>query len=281
MPTGPDAAASGSVPLVPVPVVPDTVVPGTVTPETEAPAAAAAIFGPVLPLAEQYAGLLTGPAVERGLLGPAEAGRIWERHLLNCAAVAELTGSPGTLIDLGSGAGLPGIVLALLLPGTEVILLEPMARRVAFLGECVRALGLANAEVCRGRAQDMAGRLTADVVVARAVAPLDKLAPMAAALARPGGTVLAIKGAGADDELSRARPVLARLGARDADVIRIGGGKVDPAATVVRFVTGPARTRSGRQPAPGMDGYRPAGRGGTGAAARGQQRRPNARRSGG
>jgi 16S rRNA (guanine527-N7)-methyltransferase len=232
----------------------------------------------------RYAGLLTGPGVERGLLGPAEADRVWDRHLLNCAAVAELIDTPGTVVDLGSGAGLPGIVLALLLPGVEVTLLEPMARRVAFLDECVQALGLANAEVRRGRAQDMAGQLTADVVVARAVAPLDKLAPMAAALARPGGTVLAIKGAGADDELGRARPVLARLGARDVDVVRAGEGKVDPAATVVRFVTGPARSRPGRQPAPGTAGHRGAavaGRGGPGAVARGQQRRPNARRSGG
>ena len=244
-------------------------------------AAAALLFGPALPLAEQYAGLLTGPAVERGLLGPAEAGRIWERHLLNCAAVAGLAGTPDTLIDLGSGAGLPGIVLALLLPGTRVILLEPMARRVAFLDECVRSLGLANAEVCRGRAQDMAGQLAADVVVARAVAPLDKLAPMAAALARPAGAVLAIKGAGADDELNRARPVLARLGARDVDVVRVGGGKVDPAATVVRFVTSPAGNRSGRQSAPGTAGYRPAGHSGAPPAVRGQRRRPNARRSGG
>ena len=258
--------------------------PTSVEPNSDVPAVAAAIFGPALPLAVRYAALLTGPGVERGLLGPAEAGRVWDRHLLNCAVVAELIDSPGTIVDLGSGAGLPGIVLALLLPGAEVILLEPMARRVAFLEECVQALGLANAEVRRGRAQDMAGELAADVVVARAVAPLDKLAPMAAALARPGGTVLAIKGAGAGDELGRARPVLTRLGARDVDVVRVGGGKVDPAAIVVRFVTGPARNRPGRQPVPEAAGHRgaaPAGRGGPGVTARGQQRRPNARRSGG
>jgi 16S rRNA (guanine527-N7)-methyltransferase len=230
----------------------------------------------------RYAGLLTGPGVERGLVGPAEAARVWDRHLLNCAVVAELISPPSAVTDLGSGAGLPGIVLAMLLPDAEITLLEPMARRVAFLTECVSALGLANATVCRARAQDMAGQLDADVVIARAVAPLDKLAGLAAGLARPGGTVLAMKGAGAADELARAQPVLRRLGARDVELVQAGSGKVDPAATVVRFITG-ARSQTGRQ-APGTTGYRgvgpAAGRRGQGRGGR-AQRRPNARRSGG
>jgi 16S rRNA (guanine527-N7)-methyltransferase len=202
------------------------------------PAQARAIFGDVTPRAEQYARLLAGPAVSRGLIGPREVPRLWERHLLNSAAVAELVPRPGSLIDLGSGAGLPGIVLALLLPDVKVTLLEPMLRRVTFLEECVRALGLDNAVVVRGRAEELAGRISADVVTARAVAPLERLALLALGLARPGGIVLAIKGSRADQEVAAARPVLRRLGIRDIAVVRAGSGKVDPAATVVRLAVG-------------------------------------------
>jgi 16S rRNA (guanine527-N7)-methyltransferase len=197
------------------------------------------VFGPALADAERYAQLLAGPAVERGLIGPHEVPRIWERHLLNSAAVAELVPHPCSLIDLGSGAGLPGIVLALLLPDVQVTLLEPMLRRVTFLQECVDELQLPNARVMRGRAEDLAGRLSADVVTARAVAPLDRLAALALGLVRPGGLVLAIKGAGAGREVAAARTALRRLGVRDVDVLRAGSGKVDPAATVVRLTAGP------------------------------------------
>ena len=208
----------------------------------EAPAAARPVFGPALGLAERYAELLAGPGVERGLIGPRETARLWERHLMNCAAVADLVPRPTagrSVIDLGSGAGLPGIVMAMLLPDAEIILLEPMARRVAFLEECVRLLGLRNAAVYRGRAEEAAGRLVTDVVTARAVAPLERLAGMAAALVRPGGLVLAMKGAGAQQEIARARPVLDRLGARDVMVVHAGRGKVSPPPTVVRFTVGP------------------------------------------
>ncbi|HEX9034860.1 MAG TPA: 16S rRNA (guanine(527)-N(7))-methyltransferase RsmG, partial [Streptosporangiaceae bacterium] len=159
------------------------------------PDVARAVFGSALPVAQAYADLLAGPGVERGLIGPGETGRIWDRHLLNCAVVAELVPSPCALADLGSGAGLPGIVLAIVLPEVRVILVEPMARRTIFLAECADRLGLANVEIRRGRAQELAGQVEADVVTARAVASLDRLAILAAGLARPGGTVLAIKGA--------------------------------------------------------------------------------------
>jgi 16S rRNA (guanine527-N7)-methyltransferase len=145
---------------------------GPVVPVT--PPQAEQVFGPVTAAAEHYARLLAGPAVTRGLIGPREVPRLWERHLLNSAAIAELVPHPCSLVDLGSGAGLPGIVLALLLPDVTVTLLEPMLRRVTFLEECVHALGLENAQVRRGRAEDLAGRLSADVVTARAVAPLDR-----------------------------------------------------------------------------------------------------------
>lgn len=203
------------------------------------------MFGSALETAERYAELLAGPGVERGLIGPRETVRLWERHLLNCAAVAELVPHPCSVIDLGSGAGLPGIVLAMLLPDCEIILLEPMLRRFMFLEECVRVLGLPNAAVHRGRAEDAAGHLVADVVTARAVAPLERLAGMALGLTVPGGLVLAMKGAGAAAEIERARPVLRRLGARDVTVVHAGNGRVSPPPTVVRFTAGSGGSRAG------------------------------------
>jgi 16S rRNA (guanine527-N7)-methyltransferase len=243
--------------LEPEPATGDAAVNGTAADGVPSvPPAAAAVFGAALPRAERYAELLTGPAVERGLIGPEEADRIWPRHLLNCAAVAELVPHPATLVDLGSGAGLPGIVLAMLLPDVEVTLLEPMARRVSFLNECVATLSLDNAAVRRGRAEDMAGQLAADVVVARAVAPLDRLAPLAAGLARPGGLVLAMKGAGAADEIARARPVLRRLGATGVELVRVGAGRIEPTVTVVRFSVGSVASRASGPMARGGHGRR-------------------------
>jgi 16S rRNA (guanine527-N7)-methyltransferase len=223
-----------------------------------APPEARAVFGPALGLAERYAGLLAGPGVQRGLIGPRETGRLWDRHLMNCAAVAELVPAGSSVVDLGSGAGLPGIVIAMLVPGARVVLLEPMARRAAFLEECVRDLGLGHATVRRARAEEVAGELAADVVVARAVAPLDRLAGLALGLARPGGLVLAMKGAGAAEELARARGVLRRLGARDAAVVQAGSDRVIPPATVVRLTAGPAASR-GRPLTPARAGARPGG----------------------
>ncbi|HEX2745179.1 MAG TPA: 16S rRNA (guanine(527)-N(7))-methyltransferase RsmG [Streptosporangiaceae bacterium] len=198
------------------------------------PEVAAEVFGSALPRAQEFAGMLATRGVEHGLIGPHEVPRLWDRHLLNCAVVAELIDSrPATLVDIGSGAGLPGIVLAMLRPKLNVILLEPMERRCRFLTDCVAELGLTNASVLRARAQDAV--LRADVAAARAVAPLDRLAELAVGLVRPGGMVLAIKGQTAADELKKARPVLKRLGVRGAKVVRAGQGKVVPATTVVRF----------------------------------------------
>jgi 16S rRNA (guanine527-N7)-methyltransferase len=200
----------------------------------------------VLPLAQLYAELLAGPGVERGLIGSAETPRLWDRHLLNCAVVAELIPERCELADLGSGAGLPGIVLAMLRPQSRVILVEPMARRTAFLSECVELLGLANVTVRRARAEELAGRLAVDVVTARAVAPLDRLAALAAGLGRPGALVLAIKGREAAAELAGAAAALAAAGASGARVVTVGDPAVLTPATVVRFrLTGPARMRGG------------------------------------
>ncbi len=209
------------------------------------PEAAHVVFGGALPTAEAYAELLAGPGVERGLIGPDEATRIWDRHLLNCGVVAELLPDRGLLADLGSGAGLPGLVLAMLRPQVEVVLVEPMARRTAFLAECVGALGLDNVRIERGRAEDLTGKMAADVVTARAVARLERLAPLAAGLARPGGQVLAIKGASAADEIAVAEPALRRLGATEVSIVSLGDGVLDQPTTVVRFVT--RRQSAGRR----------------------------------
>jgi 16S rRNA (guanine527-N7)-methyltransferase len=247
--------------------------------------AAAGVFGAVLPVAERYAGLLAGPAVERGMLGPAEADRLWERHLLNCAAIAHLVPAKCALVDVGSGAGLPGIVLAMLLPGVKVTLLEAMARRAVFLEECVAELGLANARVLRGRAEDVAGQVTADIATARAVAPLDKLAGLCAGLLRPGGRVLAMKGASAEAELAKARPVLARLGVTDARVSQVGSADGSATATVVTFSFADRGHGGQRGRASGRAAGQavvPVGRPRSAAASSGGRRaRPNSRRGGG
>jgi 16S rRNA (guanine527-N7)-methyltransferase len=211
--------------------------------EGSEPEAAGLVFGPALPIAREFAALLSGPGVERGLLGPRESARIWDRHLLNSAAVAELIPPRSRLADLGSGAGLPGLVLAILLPDTDVILVEPMARRTAFLAECVSRLGLRNVQVRRARAEDLAGQVGADVVTSRAVARLDRLAGLAAGLARPGGQVLAIKGAGAEREVQEAAGTFRRLGAEDVEIVSVGSGVLSEPTTVVRFTT--ARVRRG------------------------------------
>jgi 16S rRNA (guanine527-N7)-methyltransferase len=247
-------------------------------------AEAAAMFGASLPRAEQYAALLTGIGTEHGIVGPGEAARVWDRHVLNCGVIARLVPAACTLVDLGSGAGLPGIVLAMLRPESRVMLLEPMARRANFLHECVTALNLTNAEVIRGRAEEFEGKLAADVVASRAVAPLEKLAGLSTGLARPGGRVLAMKGASAPAELARARPVLARLGIGDGRVVTATSPSGAITATLVTFTTALSRAtasqpRGGRAAAQaGPDGSR-FGRH-SGAANR-RQSRPNSRRGGG
>jgi 16S rRNA (guanine527-N7)-methyltransferase len=201
------------------------------------------MFGPALAQAQAYARLLTEVGTERGIVGPAETARIWDRHLLNCGVISRLIPARCSLVDLGSGAGLPGIVLAILLPDTRVTLVEPMARRVEFLEESVAALGLRNTTVLRGRGEELAGKLSADVVTSRAVAPLDRLAGLSVGLARTGGRVLAMKGASAPAELARARPALARLGVSDArvEVARSSDGEVS--ATLVTFTVPVHRER--------------------------------------
>jgi len=202
-------------------------------------AEAIAEFGDSLAKAQRYVELLATDGVTRGLIGPRETARLWDRHLLNCALVAELVPDEGELVDIGSGAGLPGVVLAMLRPRLHVVLLEPLLRRSVFLEECVSALDLPNATVLRARAEEKASsRISADVATARAVAPLDRLVGWAAGLLRPGGQLLAIKGQSAAAELEAAGPVLSALGVRSAEVLQAGHGRVVSATTIVRVVMG-------------------------------------------
>jgi 16S rRNA (guanine527-N7)-methyltransferase len=213
------------------------------------PDIAHSVFGSRFPLVEQYVVLLATAGVQRGLIGPREVGRLWERHILNCVVVQELI-SPGAMVcDLGSGAGLPGLVLALARPDLRVILLEPLLRRTTFLTECRDALDLDNVTVLRSRAEEQAGRLRVDVVTARAVAPLNQLAAWALPLLRPEGQLLAIKGDSAATELQAARAELKKLGAVQCAVTHLGHDVVEPATTLVRIQAGQARAphrRSGR-----------------------------------
>jgi 16S rRNA (guanine527-N7)-methyltransferase len=217
------------------------------------PAAAAEVFGDRLPAAEEFARLLGTDGVARGLLGPREVPRLWDRHLLNCAVVAQLLPAGATVRDVGSGAGLPGIALALARPDLRVTLLEPLQRRVAFLAEVVPALDLQQVQVVRGRAGDPSpGRDGAvptrvDIVTARAVAPLARLAGWCLPLLRPGGSLIALKGRQASAELSAARDDLRRLGAGDATIEICGQGWVDPPTTVVRIVLATEQSRASRR----------------------------------
>ena len=205
------------------------------TPVPPAPGAAKTVFGPRLDLAQRYAELLADTGVEWGLLGPHEIERIWERHLLNCGVVAELLEPGERVADIGSGAGLPGVALAIAEPRLDVVLIESLLRRSEFLRMVVTELGL-GVEVLRGRAEDRAVRESAggcDAVVSRAVASLDKVARWSMALLRPGGRMLAIKGERAPAELREHRRVLTSLGAADVRVVECGVKHLSPPTTVV------------------------------------------------
>jgi 16S rRNA (guanine527-N7)-methyltransferase len=192
---------------------------------------------------QAYADLLATTGVERGLIGPREAPRLWERHLLNCAALAELVPNDATVLDVGSGAGLPGIPLALVRPDLSVTLLEPLLRRSTFLEEAVEVLSLEDrVTVVRGRAEDHEGRYA--VVTARAVAPMTRLVGWCLPRVRPGGVLLAMKGAGAPEEIAEA-------GLTTAEVVTCGAGIVDPPATVVRI-----EVPTTAKPAPARGGSR-------------------------
>jgi 16S rRNA (guanine527-N7)-methyltransferase len=192
-----------------------------------------------LPLAERYAGWLAGDGVVRGLIGPREAPRLWDRHLVNCALLAELIPTDATVCDIGSGAGLPGLVLAIARPDVQVTLVEPLLRRTTFLEEVCAALapyGLDNVTVVRGRAEALHGEQTFDVVTARALAPLERLLGWCMPLVAPHGALVAMKGSSVDEEIEAAAPVLEQLRCATPEVLELGGGLLDQPTRVVRVV---------------------------------------------
>ena len=191
-----------------------------------------------------YAELLATDGVVRGLIGPRETGRLWSRHVANCAVLEELVPQGVSVADIGSGAGLPGLPLALVRPDLRVVLVEPLLRRATFLGEAVEALGLADrVEVLRGRAEEQ--KLAADVVTARAVAPLERLAGWTLPHVVVGGVLLALKGEGAAEEVASSQQALEKVGGGQAEVLLCGAGVVEPPTTVVRVVRMTAGRRRG------------------------------------
>jgi 16S rRNA (guanine527-N7)-methyltransferase len=199
------------------------------------------VFGSRLALAERYAALLATQGTVRGLIGPRETPRLWERHLLNCALLTEVIGRDATVADLGSGAGLPGVVIAIRRPDLHVTLVEPLLRRATFLLEVVDALGLDRVEVIRARAEELHGQRRFEVVTARAVAPLDRLARWALPLVQPGGQLVAMKGDRAAEEIEAARESLRKAGAVAVEVVRLGGAEQLAPTTAVRVEVGPRR----------------------------------------
>ncbi len=217
------------------------------------PSAAAAVFGDAMERAERYARILAGAGVERGLIGPRETDRLWDRHLLNSAALAELLDPDQQIADIGSGAGLPGIPLALARPDLRVTLIEPLLRRSDFLHEVIEDLGV-EITVVRGRAEEPSVRKQVgemDAVVSRAVASLDKLTRWSMPLLRPGGRMLALKGQRAEAEVDEHRRVMEALGAVDARVVTCGGDFLNPPATVVTARRGESPTTNRRGPQAG------------------------------
>jgi 16S rRNA (guanine527-N7)-methyltransferase len=197
------------------------------------PAAAASLFGAQLDLARRFTANLAEQGEERGLIGPLELPRLWSRHILNCAIVAPLL-RPGVVGDVGSGAGLPGLVLAIARPDVSFVLIEPMERRVAWLTEQVDELGLANVSVVRDRAEDAHLTAPLDQVTARAVSAFRKLIPLTAPLLRPGGELVLMKGAGATAEIDAAVKEIRRFRLRDVEVLTLGTGVLDEVTRVIR-----------------------------------------------
>ena len=195
-----------------------------------------AYFGDAWPAVAGFARLLREHGELRGLIGPKEQSKLWERHILNSAAVVQHLPASGTVVDVGSGAGLPGIVVAAMLPKVEVTLLEPMERRTQWLSEVLEELALTNARVLRGRAEDFDGALEADAVTARAVAALDKLARWCLPLVRPGGVLVALKGSSAAAEVEAAKYVLRKLGGEPGEVLDAPTLEGVDSTTVVRVM---------------------------------------------
>lgn len=206
--------------------------------------AAAQVFGEHLERAALYVDLLERHGVERGLIGPREVERLWDRHVLNSAVIGEHIPDGARVVDVGSGAGLPGIPLAISRPDLDIVLLEPMARRVDWLTEVVEKLELP-ITILRGRAEELEVRKQAggaDVVTARAVAPLARLAGWCLPLVRPNGFLLALKGASAAEEIERDREAVRKAGGGQPEIAECGAGVLEVPSTVVLIQRLPPKT---------------------------------------
>jgi 16S rRNA (guanine527-N7)-methyltransferase len=201
--------------------------------EAEPVAAASALFADRLELAREFTTNLAVHGEELGLIGPLELPRLWSRHILNCAVVAPLL-RPGTVGDIGSGAGLPGLVLAIARADVDFVLVEPMERRVAWLNEQVAALGLTNVTVARDRAEDLRLDEGFDQLTARAVSAFSKLIPMCAPLVVPGGELVLMKGASAVKEIEAAEKQIRRHRLRNVEVLELDGGVLPEITRVIR-----------------------------------------------
>lgn len=201
--------------------------------ETE-PAEAAGVFGAQIEQARQFTRALGEQGEERGLIGPLEPARLWSRHILNSAIAAPLFPAGGRVADIGSGAGLPGLVLAIARPDVEWVLVEPMERRVAWLKEQKSELGLSNVVVVRGRAEEWKRGAVLDAVTARAVSALKTLIPLTAPLLRPGGELILLKGANAANEITAAEKVIRKYKLTDVRVEVLGEGVISDPTRVIR-----------------------------------------------
>lgn len=206
------------------------------------PPQAAVVFGERLALAEQFVAILADTGISHGLIGPREASRLWDRHVLNCAVIHRgiartLLDSRQQVVDVGSGAGLPGLALAIARPDLEIHLVEPLTRRTGWLTGTIATLGLDNAMVHTARAEDQWDRLTVPYVTARAVSGIVQLAAWTLPLLRPGGSLLAIKGARAEEELVTNRAALHRMGVTEAS-IEVWGDELPAPTTVLRLTIG-------------------------------------------
>lgn len=202
------------------------------------PAVAAQMFGDRIELARSFTRALDAHGEERGLIGPLELPRLWTRHILNSAVISPLFSSGARVGDVGSGAGLPGLVLAIARPDVTWVLIEPMERRVAWLTEQVTALGLHNVEMVRSRAEDYSPEPLLDQVTARAVSALRTLIPVTAPLVRPGGELVLLKGANAQNEIDGAAKQIRRFRLSDVRVDVVGEGLLDEPTRVVRATVG-------------------------------------------
>jgi 16S rRNA (guanine527-N7)-methyltransferase len=198
------------------------------------PDVARGVFGSRIDVAMAYAEVLATEGVTRGLIGPREAPRLWERHLLNCAVVSDVIPQGSDVCDIGSGAGLPGLVLAIRRPDLRVTLVEPLLRRTTFLGEVVDRLALDNVAVVRDRAEALHGSADFTVVTSRAVAPLPRLLEWSMPLVRQGGELVAMKGASAAEEVRTAAKDLARWSGGPVELLTLGTDVVNPPTTVIR-----------------------------------------------